>query len=106
MQKFQFLTLAEVLEAAKSESFRWTAARKAVVLQAERTGQLTRAEITRRFGVSAEEFAAWNRKIDNHGVAALRATRLQIYEPERRKGRAGAPTPGLGLSRFRCAMPS
>ena len=99
MRKFQFLTLAEVLVAAKSETFRWTAARKAVVRQAERDGDLTRADIQKHFGVSAEEFASWNRKIDKDGVPALRATRLQIYEPQRRKGgaRAAAPSRLAGM---------
>src|SRR5689334_23012197 len=93
MKKFQFLTLAEVFEAAKSENFRWTAARKAVVVRAARDGELTGSDIESRFGVSAEELGSWRRALDRNGEAALRATRLQIYEPERRKERATASMP-------------
>ena len=84
-KRFQFMTLAGVLEAAKSETLRWTAARKALVVKAAREGRFTVADIERRFGVSAAEFAGWSRKIDRDGIPALRSTRLQIYEPQRRK---------------------
>jgi transposase-like protein len=83
---FHFLSLDEVLKAAKSENFNWTASRKAVVVEAVRDGKLSKTEVEKRFGVSAEEFASWSRKLDRHGVAGLRSSRLQVYEPQRRKG--------------------
>jgi hypothetical protein len=40
--------------------------------------------------LSVEEFAAWQRAIEAHGVAGLRVTRLQIYRdnPPVRPGKA------------------
>jgi hypothetical protein len=65
---------------------KWTASRKAVVVEAVREGKLSRADVEKRFGVSAEEFGSWSRSLDKHGVAGLRSSRVQIYEPQRRKG--------------------
>jgi transposase-like protein len=93
MRSHHFLSLAEIIDAAKSETFHWTPQRKAVVVEAVAAGQLTGAEIARRFAVSAEELASWRGKIGADGVPALRATRLQIYEPQRPKGdRPSAPS--------------
>jgi Protein of unknown function (DUF1153) len=36
-------------------------------------------EACRYYKLSTEEFAAWERAIEAHGVAGLRVTRLQIY---------------------------
>jgi Protein of unknown function (DUF1153) len=80
-----FLSLREVLKAAKAETFRWTASRKAVVVAAVRDGELSLSDVEQRLAVSAEEFGAWSAKVDKHGVAGLRETRLQLYEPQRRR---------------------
>jgi transposase-like protein len=85
-QQYQFMTLAEVLEAAQSETFKWTPSRKAVVVEAVDDGKLSGADVEKRFGVSAEEFGSWSRSLEKHGVAGLRSSRVQIYEPQRRKG--------------------
>ena len=58
---------------------RWVARRKAVVVDAVRSGALSLDEACRRYQLSAEEFHAWQKAIDAHGVAGLRVTRLQIY---------------------------
>jgi transposase-like protein len=58
---------------------RWVARRKAVVVNAVRSGAISQEEVCRRYELSAEEFFAWQRAIDTHGVAGLRVTRLQIY---------------------------
>ena len=58
---------------------RWVVRRKAVVVEAVRNGVITLQEACRRYTLSSEEFRAWNRAIDRHGVPDLRATRLQIY---------------------------
>jgi transposase-like protein len=100
-QPHQFMTLNEIVEGAKSETFMWTASRKAVVVEAVREGKLSGADVEKRFGVSAEEFGSWSRSLDKHGVAGLRSSRVQVYEPQRRKGykapasrpRAGVPAP-------------
>src|SRR5438067_9390926 len=58
---------------------RWVARRKAVVVNAVRTGAISLEEVCRRYELSVEEFLAWQRAIDTHGIAGLRVTRLQIY---------------------------
>jgi len=58
---------------------RWVARRKAVVVNAVRSGAISLEEVCRRYELSVEEFLAWQRAIDTHGVAGLRVTRLQIY---------------------------
>lgn len=58
---------------------RWVARRKAVIVDAVRTGALTLDEACERYQLSVEEFHAWQKAVDAHGVAGLRVTRLQIY---------------------------
>jgi hypothetical protein len=42
-------------------------------------GLLGLEEACRRYKLSIEEFLSWQRLIESHGVAGLRATRLQDY---------------------------
>ena len=58
---------------------RWIARRKAAVVAAVRSGAIGLEEACRRYELSEEEFLAWERGIETHGVAGLRITRLQIY---------------------------
>jgi hypothetical protein len=58
---------------------RWVARRKAIIVNAVRSGVISLEEVCRRYELSVEEFHAWQRAIENHGVAGLRVTRLQIY---------------------------
>ena len=58
---------------------RWVTRRKAVIVNAVRIGLISREEVCRRYELSVEEFLAWQRAIDTHGVPRLRVTRLQIY---------------------------
>jgi Protein of unknown function (DUF1153) len=58
---------------------RWVVRRKAVVVDAVRRGAISLEEACRRYRLSVEEFQAWQRAIEAHGVAGLRVTRLQIY---------------------------
>src|ERR1700757_4139788 len=58
---------------------RWGARRKAVLVHAVRSGAISLEEVCRRYELSVEEFLAWQRAIETHGVAGLRVTRLQIY---------------------------
>ena len=69
---------------------RWVARRKAVIVDAVRRGAISLEEACRRYELSVEEFAAWQRAIEAHGVAGLRVTRLQIYRdnPPVRPGKA------------------
>ena len=58
---------------------RWVARRKAVVVSAVHSGAISLDEACRRYQLSIEEFAAWQRAIERHGIPGLRVTRLQIY---------------------------
>ena len=58
---------------------RWVARRKAVIVDAVRSGAISLEEVCRRYQLSVEEFLAWQRSIDRHGLAGLRTTRLQQY---------------------------
>lgn len=58
---------------------RWVASRKAAVVAAVRHGLLTEAEACARYGLSPEELESWRQALDEHGVGALRTTRIQLY---------------------------
>jgi transposase-like protein len=64
---------------------RWSARRKAAIVNAVRDGSISLEEACRRYQLSAEEFLAWQRAIETHGVGALRVTRLQIYRDTPRR---------------------
>jgi transposase-like protein len=54
-------------------SGRWTARRKAALIEAVVSGQMTVEEIGRRYAVSAEEFVAWSRDYVVRGLVGLQA---------------------------------
>ena len=62
-----------------ADTNRWVARRKAAVVTAVRSGAISLEEACRRYHLSEEEFLAWERGIEIHGIAGLRITRLQIY---------------------------
>src|ERR1700758_964506 len=70
---------ATAIDLPPPDTKRWVARRKAVVVNAVRSGSISLEEVCRRYELSVEEFLAWQRAIDTHGVAGLRVTRLQIY---------------------------
>ena len=58
---------------------RWVIRRKAEVVAAVSGGLLTLEEACERYGLSLEEFVAWQRAVDRSGMPGLRVTRLQHY---------------------------
>ena len=62
-----------------ADTKRWVTRRKAVIIAAVRSGVITLEETCRRYGISAEEFASWERLVDRHGIPGLRTTRIQHY---------------------------
>jgi Protein of unknown function (DUF1153) len=76
------------------ETKRWVIRRKAVVVAAVRAGVISLEEACRRYTLSIEEFLAWQRLVDSHGLPGLRVTRLQDY----RGAGAAAPIPGNATS--------
>ncbi len=70
------LTLADLPPA---ETDRWVIRRKAEVVAAVRGGLLTLDEACERYRLTNEEFLAWQKAIERHGMPGLRTTRIQHY---------------------------
>ena len=52
---------------------------KAEVVAAVRGGLLSLEDACTRYRLTVEEFLAWQRSLDDHGLAGLRTTRVQKY---------------------------
>ncbi|HLK23640.1 MAG TPA: DUF1153 domain-containing protein [Caulobacteraceae bacterium] len=70
------LTLADL---PPENTQRWVIRRKAEVVAAVHGGLLSLDEACDRYSLTSEEFLAWQRSIERHGLAGLRTTRLQQY---------------------------
>src|SRR5436305_8047165 len=55
---------------------RWVTRRKAVIVNAVRTGVISLEEVCRRYELSVEEFLAWQRAIESAGFTRHPATNL------------------------------
>jgi transposase len=67
---------------------RWVVRRKAAVLAAIRSGEISVDEACRRYGLSEEEVQSWQRAFDTYGLPGLRATRLPASRNRRlRRGK-------------------
>ena len=56
-----------VIELPTENVRRWTASRKAAVVNAVNVGEVTREEICRRYQISLDEFLSWQRDYESHG---------------------------------------
>lgn len=72
----QTLTLADL---PPPNTKRWVIRRKAEVVAAVRGGLISLEDACERYQLTPEEFQAWQRAIDKHGLQGLRATRVQQY---------------------------
>lgn len=72
------LTIADL---PPEDTKRWVIRRKAEVVAAVRGGLLSLEEACKRYTLTVEEFISWQQSIDKHGLAGLRATRVQQYRP-------------------------
>lgn len=70
------LTLADL---PSPDTKRWVIRRKAEVVAAVRGGLLSLEDACARYTLTVEEFLGWQRAIEEHGLAGLRATRVQDY---------------------------
>ena len=61
----------------------WTTRRKAAVVAAVQSGEITVDEALQRHQLSEEEFRNWRRLYEAHGLPGLRATRVQQYQVRR-----------------------
>jgi hypothetical protein len=62
-----------------SETIWWSPRRKASVVEAVRNGVIDFDEACRRYQLSAEEFLAWQHRLQANGVGGLSVTRSQHY---------------------------
>ena len=58
---------------------RWVVRRKAAVVAAVRSGEITLEEACRWYQLSEQEFLSWQRAFEIHGLPGLRITRTQQY---------------------------
>ena len=58
---------------------RWVIRRKAVVVAAVRGGLISMEQACDRYGLTVEEYQAWQRAADRFGMPGLRVTRIQHY---------------------------
>jgi hypothetical protein len=71
---------------------RWVVSRKAAVVAAVRSGEITLEEACHWYRLSEEEFLSWKRTFEAHGLRGLRVTRTQQYRvrrPEKRTPKKG-----------------
>jgi transposase-like protein len=66
-------------EAPPPGTRRWTARRKARVVNAVAAGGLTLEAACRAYDLSPEELAAWKRALDHHGMEALKVTHRREF---------------------------
>jgi len=71
------LTLADL---PKPDTVRWVIRRKAEVVAAVRGGLLTLEGACDRYGLSSEEFLAWQRSIEAHGISGGYSTTAKLYK--------------------------
>jgi hypothetical protein len=84
------------LDLPPADTVRWSPHRKASVVIGVRSGAISLDEACQRYQLSADEFLAWQRAVEGHGVGALRVTRLQYYrDPSASDGRALRARRGL-----------
>lgn len=58
---------------------RWVPRRKALVVAAVNSGDLSLQEACHRYALTIEEFRSWQRALDKDGLAGLRATHALEY---------------------------
>ena len=58
----------------------WVVRRKAEVVAAVNGGLLSVDDACRRYALTVEEFAGWQRAVDRSGMPGLRVTRIQHYK--------------------------
>ena len=67
-----------------SDTVRWVASRKTMVLAAIDAGSLSIEEACQMYRLSIEEIASWSRLTTLHGRDGLKASKLEKYRKEER----------------------
>jgi Protein of unknown function (DUF1153) len=68
-----------VTDLPRPDTQRWVPRRKAEIVAAVQGGLLTLDEARNRYGLSSEEFMAWEASLDRHGVSRLKIKRFDYY---------------------------
>lgn len=63
---------------------RWVIRRKAQVVEAVRSGIISRNDACKKYNISIEEYLSWQHLIDRHGIRGLRTTCTQVYRDVRK----------------------
>ena len=66
-------------ELPPTDTKRWVASRKAIVVLAVQTGLVDMAEVCSMYEISKEEFISWVNAVKSHGISGLKITKLQNY---------------------------
>jgi hypothetical protein len=82
---------------------RWVVRRKAAVVAAVSSGEITLEEACHWYQLSEEEFLSWQRAFEIHGLAGLRTTRTQQYRVLRAARSRAASLSQIQSSLFRRA---
>jgi hypothetical protein len=82
---------------------RWIVRRKAEVVAAVTGGLLSMDEACKRYNLTMEEFASWQRAVDRWGRAGLRVTRAQHYRDLYKRQKKLTPTCSARANRQRVA---
>lgn len=61
------------------DTTRWVVRRKAQVVFGVQAGLISLEDACKRYSLTPEEFASWERMIERHGIRGLRVTRLKEY---------------------------
>lgn len=69
------------------DTSRWVVRRKAQVVFGVQAGLLSLEDACRRYNLTSEEYASWERLIERHGIRGLRVTRLKEYRGGARQER-------------------
>jgi hypothetical protein len=68
-----------IADLPQPDTRRWVIRRKAEIVAAVRGGLLSLEDACSRYALTVEEFLAWQRSLDSHGLRGLRTTRYQQY---------------------------
>lgn len=60
---------------------RWTPKQKQRALSLVHEGEIPRRVALKLWGISEQEWSAWERLYSRHGVKGLRSTLVQLYRP-------------------------
>ena len=58
---------------------RWVASRKAMVIKAVASGLISKEFAFQKYSISVEEFESWCSAAREHGVSALKTTKLKSF---------------------------